>query len=102
MTRFGKRDVTAILELLETELDSIPKLDKVEKMKWRGRIRQQENFLMGLEDPKPDNIVRKLAGRLSEIFRLYPHGVSEKLIELMKLKLVQAERRSTEPDKAAG
>jgi hypothetical protein len=96
MTRFGKRDVTAILELLEKELDSVPTLDRVVKMKWRSRIRQQENFLMGLEDPKPDKIVQKLAGRLSEVFKLYPRGVSDKLIELMKLKLLQAEARSPE------
>jgi hypothetical protein len=102
MTRFGKRDVTAILELLEKELDTIPRLDRVEKMKWRSRIRQQENFLMGLEDPKPDKIVQKLAGRLSEIFRLYPQGVSDKLTELMKLKLSQAEARSTEPSRTPG
>jgi hypothetical protein len=101
MTRFGKRDVTAILELLETELDAVSRVDRVEKMKWKSRIRQQENFLMGLEDPKPDKVVQKLAGRLSQVFRLYPHGVSDKLIELMKLKLLQGERRSSEPDKAA-
>jgi hypothetical protein len=101
MTRFGKRDVTAILELMETELDSAPGMDKVQKMKWRSRIRQQENFLMGLDDPKPDKVVQKLAGRLSEIFRLYPRSVSERLVELMKMKLMQAERRAPESDKKA-
>jgi hypothetical protein len=101
MTRFGKRDVTAILELLEKELDSVPRLDRVVKMKWRSRIRQQENFLMGVEDPKPDKIVQKLAGRLSEIFKLYPHGVSDKLIELMKSKLMQAEIRSPESSRSS-
>lgn len=102
MTRFGKRDVTAILELLEKELDSVPRLDRVVKMKWRSRIRQQENFLMGLEDPKPDKIVQKLAGRLSEVFKLYPQGVPDKLIELMKLKLSQAEARSPESKGSSG
>jgi hypothetical protein len=101
MTRFGKRDVTAIVELMEKELDSAPGLDRIQKMKWRSRIRQQENFLMGLDDPKPDKVVQKLAGRLSEVFRLYPRSVSEKLIELMKMKLVQAERRGSDTDKAA-
>jgi hypothetical protein len=101
MTRFGKRDVTAIVELMEKELDSAPGLDRIQKMKWRSRIRQQENFLMGLDDPKPDKVVQKLAGRLSEVFRLYPRGVSEKLIELMKMKLMQAERRASDSDKAA-
>jgi hypothetical protein len=102
MTRFGKRDVTAIVELLEKELDSVPRLDKVQKMKWRSRIRQQENFLMGVDDLKPDKIVQKLTGRLSEIFRLYPKGVSDKLVELIKLKVLQAEARDQEPSRSSG
>jgi MinD-like ATPase involved in chromosome partitioning or flagellar assembly len=102
MTRFGKREVTAIIELLEKELDAIPRLDRVEKMKWRSRIRQQENFLMGLDDPKADKIVQKLAGRLSEVFKLYPHGVSDKLIELIKLKVSQMEARSPERTGSGG
>jgi hypothetical protein len=100
MIRFGKRDVTAILELMERELDSVPRLDGVERMKWRSRIRRQENFLMGLDDPKPDKVVMKLSGRLSELFRLYPKSVSDKLVELMKLKITQLERRSDDSEKA--
>jgi hypothetical protein len=92
MARFGKRDVTNILELLEKELDAVPRLEKVEKMKLRSKIRQQENWLMAAENPKPDKILIKLEGRLKEIFRLYPHGFKEKLSELMEMKISQLER----------
>jgi hypothetical protein len=65
MSRFGKRDVTGILELLEKELDAVPRLEKVEKMKLRSKIRQQENWLIAAENPKPDKILIKLEGRLA-------------------------------------
>ncbi len=92
MGRLAKRDVTEILELLEGELDAVPRLEKVEKMKWRSRIRQQENWLMALDDLKPEKVLIKLKGRLSEIFRLYPASFSEKVVDLLKKKAKQSER----------
>ena len=96
MNRLGKRDVTEILELLEKELDTVPGLDKVEKMKWRGRIRHQENWFMALDDLKPEKILMKLKGRLSEVFRFYSASFSEKLLELLKKKAQQLEKKSQE------
>lgn len=86
MGRFGKRDVRSIIELLEKELDAVPRLEKVEKMKLRSKIRQQENWLSGTEDPKPEKVLIKLEGRLSDIFRLYPRSFKEKLVEELKMK----------------
>ena len=94
MNRLGKRDVTEILELLEKELDAVPGLDKIEKMKWRSRIRHQENWFMGLEDLKPEKVLMKLKGRLSEVFRLYPASFSEMVLELLKKKAQQLEKKS--------
>ena len=100
MRKLGKRDVTEILELLEGELDAIPRLDKVEKMKWRSRIRQQENWLTALDELKPDKVLMKLKGRLPEVFRLYPGSLSEKLVELLKKKALQLERKSADTNAA--
>jgi hypothetical protein len=100
MNRLGKRDVTEILELLEKELDSVPGLEKVEKMKWRSRIRHQENWFMALDDLKPDKVLMKLKGRLSEVFRLYPASFSEKLVELLKKKALELERKSADVNSA--
>jgi hypothetical protein len=98
MGRLGKRDVTEILELLEGELDSVPRLEKVEKMKWRSRIRQQENWLTALDELKPDKVLVKLKGRLPEVFRLYPAGFSEKVVELLKKKALELERKRADTD----
>jgi hypothetical protein len=91
MSRFGKRDVTEIVELLEKELDSIPRLEKVEKMKLRSKIRQQENWLLATEDPKPDKVMIKIGGRLPEIFRLYSSNFKKKLAEVLERKIKQME-----------
>ena len=86
MSRFGKRDVTNLLQLLEKELDAVPRLEKVEKMKLRSKIRQQENWLSSLENPKPAKVMLRLEGRLAEIFRLYSSSFKEELVELLEAK----------------
>ncbi len=96
MSGFGKRDVTEILELLENELDAVPRLEKVEKMKLRAKIRHHENWLLTLEDPKPAKIVLRLQGRLAEIFRLYPSSFKDKLGRLLEDKCSKLDRSSPE------
>lgn len=100
MSKLGKRDVTEILELMEKELDAVPRLDKVQKMKWKSRIRYQENWFMALDDLKGEKVLMKLKGRLSEVFRLYPASFSEKLLELLKKKALELERKSADVDSA--
>jgi hypothetical protein len=91
MSRFGKRDVTSIIELLERELDVVPRIERVEKMKLRAKIRQQESWLLATENPNPGKVLIKLQGRLSEIFRLYSQGFKEKLVETLEMKVKQLE-----------
>jgi len=43
MSGFGKRDVTEILELLENELDAVPRLEKIEKEKCSKLDRSSPN-----------------------------------------------------------
>ena len=92
MSRFGKRDVTDILELLERELDATPRLDRIERMKMRSKIRRQETFLMTLEDPKPAKVMLRLEGRLAEVFRIYSSSFKEKVGELLEEKCSRLER----------
>ena len=87
MGRFGKREVTGIIEFLEKELDAVPRLERLEKMKLRSKIRQQEYWLMAAENPKPHKILDKLEGRLTDVFMLYPHGFKEELVELLDMEI---------------
>jgi hypothetical protein len=96
MSGFGKRDVTEILELLESELDAVPRLEKIEKMKLRAKIRHHENWLLTQENPKPAKIILKLEGRLGEIFRLYPSSFKKKLGGLLEEKCSKLDKSSPE------
>jgi hypothetical protein len=93
MEQFSKLDVKDILEMLEYELDSVPKLEKVEKMRMRGKIRQQESWLLAFANPTPQKVRLKLEQRLSELFRIYPHGFSDKVTELLKVKIARLKEK---------
>jgi hypothetical protein len=87
MERLSKEDVRAIIEMIENELSSVPRLDKIQKMKMRVKIRQQQNWLLAYTNPTSDQIFRKLEGRLSDILSFYPYGFSDRLQEMLSLRL---------------
>jgi len=93
MEQFSKRDVKDILEMLENALDSIPKLDKIEKMRMRSKIRQQESWLLAFGNPTHQKVRLKLEQRLSELFRIYPYGFANKVTELLKMKVARLKEK---------
>jgi hypothetical protein len=86
MPRLDTRDVKEILDMLEDEINFIPKLDKIEKMKMRSSIRKQANWLLAWSNPTAEMIYRRLEDRLSDVFSLYPYGFSDKVKKLLKVK----------------
>ena len=87
MARFSKNDVKEIVELLEHELDSLRNIDRLEKMKMRSRIRKQASWLLMFRNPTSLKIIDKLEAKLSDIFRLYLYGFSDKLKDLLEKKI---------------
>ena len=86
MARFDTRDVKEILDMLEDEISLIPKVDKIEKMKMRSKIRKQANWLSAWSNPTAEMIYNRLEERLSDVFSLYPYGFSDKVKKLLKAK----------------
>ena len=86
MPRLDTRDVKEILDMLEDEINFIPKLDKIEKMKMRSSIRKQANWLLAWSNPPAEMMYQRLEERLSDVFSLYPYGVSDKVKKLLKVK----------------
>jgi hypothetical protein len=86
MAGFDTRDVKEILDMLEDEISFIPKLPRVEKMKMRSKIRKQANWLLAWSNPTAEIIYHRLEERLSDVFSLYPYGVSDKVKKLLKVK----------------
>jgi len=95
MSRFSKHDVSEIIDLLENELDSIRKLDRIEKMKMRSKIRKQTNWLLVFGNPTPEKIFKKLEGKLPDVFSLYPFGFSDTLKKVLKEKVADMQKMAT-------
>jgi hypothetical protein len=88
MISLDRSDVKEILKMLEDELSLTPKLDKIEKMKMRSRIRKQANWLLGSRNPTAGRLYNGLEERLPEIFCLYPYGFCHELRDLLEMKLL--------------
>jgi hypothetical protein len=96
MVSLDKGDVKEILKMLEDELNLTPKLDKIEKIKMRSRIRKQANWLLGSINPTANRLYNGLEDRLPEVFSLYPYGFSHQLTHLLEVKLVALRKREKE------
>ena len=68
MDRFNKHDVREIIDMLESELIIIPKMNKTEKMKMVNRIRKQRYWLLAFKNPISERVLKKLNERLSDLF----------------------------------
>jgi 6-pyruvoyl-tetrahydropterin synthase len=86
MPRLDARDVKEILDMLEDEINFISKLDKIEKMKMRSKIRKQANWLLAWSNPTAEMIYQRLEERLSDVFSLYSYGFSDKVKKLLKVR----------------
>jgi hypothetical protein len=93
VTSFDKQEVKEILDLLEEELNLIQKLDKIEKMKIRSSIRKQANWIMGVRNPTTDRVYRILEDKLPDAFSVYPYEFSNKLRDLLEIKIIELRKK---------
>lgn len=87
MDRFSKHDVREIIDMLENELIIIREMNKIEKMKMVSRIRKQRSLLLAFRNPTSARVFKKLEERLSGLFSVCTYGFSDKLKELVELKI---------------
>jgi len=87
MARLRQDDVKEILQILEDGIHLIGKLDKMDKIRIRSKIRKQYSWLATLSDPNVDTIYRKLEERLSDVFALYPFGFDDRIKKILARKL---------------
>jgi hypothetical protein len=87
VARLRPDDVREILQFLEDGVTLIPKLDKMDRIRVRSKIRKQYNWLSSLSEPNVDMIFRKLEERLSDVFKLYPFGFDESVKKILARKL---------------
>jgi hypothetical protein len=87
MARLRPDDVREILQILEDGITLMAKLDKMDKIRIRSKIRKQYGWLSTLSDPNVDTIYRKLEERLSDVFSLYPFGFTDRVKKTLARKL---------------
>lgn len=94
MARLSKDDVREIIDLIEDELYSIPRFDRMQKMRMRTKIRKQETWLVMLKNPSSDTILSKLQSKLPELAALYPYGLTEELRDVVKSKVFKMRKQA--------
>lgn len=90
MGRLSEEDVLEIIEVIELELYSVPRLDKIEKMRMKTKIRHQASWLLSVLNPTPKKLFDKLKSRLSDVFFLFPYGFSDNFKEFLDEKITNS------------
>jgi hypothetical protein len=85
-----EKDVTEIIEVLENELHRAPRLDKIEKMRMKTKIRHQASWLSLALNPTPKKLFDKLRSRLSDVFFLFPYAFSDNFKEFLDEKITNS------------
>jgi hypothetical protein len=83
MARLSDEDVLEIIEMLENEIIRIPKASRIEKMRYKTKIRNQVGWLGALVNPTPKKILDKLTQRVAELIYQLPGGLSNEFKEFL-------------------
>ena len=87
MARLSEEDVLEIIEMLENETIRIARVSRIDKMRFKTKIRSQVGWLGALLDPTPKKIIDKLRQRLAELFYRLPGGLSNDFKDFLDEKV---------------
>jgi hypothetical protein len=87
MSRLSEDDVREVVELLEEKLQSVPQLDRIEKMRMKTKVRHQAAYLRTILNPTPKRVLDKLRSKMPEVFRAMPYDVSDTLQDFLDEKI---------------
>ena len=77
------RDTEKIRQMFEEGVKRVQKLDRIERMKMRSKIRREITLVSSWKNPKADMIMARWESRLSDAFSLFPHRFKDDLIILL-------------------
>ena len=81
--KFEPVDIEKIRQLFEDGLKRTQQLDRVEKMKLRGKIRKEISLVLSWKNPKPDTVFNRWKESLSDVFSLFPRRFRDDLYILL-------------------
>ena len=87
MSRLSEDDVREFVEILEEQLQSVPQLDRIEKMRMKTKVRHQAAYLRTILNPTPKRVLDKLRSKMPEVFRAMPYDVSDTLQDFLDEKI---------------
>ena len=76
-------DIEDIRLLFEDALKRTQKIDRIERIKIRARIRRELNNIIGWKNPTPDRILKRWDNRLSDVFSLFPYQFRDDLQKML-------------------
>lgn len=87
MIRYQHNEIEAILKLFETELSTLHRLSKVEKMKIRKRVANSILPALLASKSEPDVFLNMVENKLRDVFNLFfdRWGFREKLHQQVKI-----------------
>jgi len=80
-------DIEDIHLFFEDALKRVQGIDRIERIKIRGRIRRELNNIIGWKNPTPDRILRRWDSRLSDVFSLFPYWFRDDLQKMLSKKI---------------
>ncbi len=80
-------DLEDIRLLFEDALKRIQKIDKIERIKIRGKIRRELNNIIGWKNPTPDRILKRWDSRLYDVFSIFPYWFRDDLQKMLSNKI---------------
>lgn len=96
MASLEKSDALEIIKMLEDELNLIPKVDKMQKMKMRAKIRKQVGWLSSFRNPTGDRLYIGLEHRIPEVFSIFPYDFCNHLRDHLEIKLMTLRKKEKE------
>lgn len=76
-------DIEDVRLLFEDALKRVQKIDKIERIKIRGKIRRELNNIIGWKNPTPERILKRWDSRLSEVFSILPYWFRDDLQRML-------------------
>ena len=95
MARLSEEDVLEIIEMLEEEIIRIPNITRIEKMRYKTKMRSQVGWLGSVMNPTTKKILDKFSQRLGHFFYQLPGGISKEFKEFLDEKTKDLKKKSS-------
>lgn len=87
MSRLSEDDVREIVEMIEEQLQRMPQIDRIQKMRLKSKIRHQAAYLGTILNPTPKRVLERLKSRMPDVFNVIPYGFNDTIQDFLDEKI---------------